>query len=333
VKLLKVKNGLLEAENFFLVSSFSDFAGSTHVSRDIATGKMRIMSNDKIERPFVYNEFVIEVEKENFLNLEINDYSMIYLGDENHNFGIKDQDDVTSQNRYWKILKQDNYIQAFSSPDGINYINIGGMEYLDSITKQGFMKYTAEDFILNNYKVYSSPYVTIQNFPENTLCEMYDLNNNLIKSRTFDSAMECKVYLDSNSISSYFKFKDINNNVLYTSEAMDLGYGDTWVFSPYNFEIIYLGNVVTNVNPSLLQDLDEVIALKNTGTTDYFNITIGTQTSGNDLIQLSLDGITFTDTLTLDIAQNEIRDIGVRIIKNVDNNSFKIRDFELVINE
>ncbi len=41
MKLIKVKDGLLEVENFFLTSSFSDFAGSANVSRDIGTGKRK----------------------------------------------------------------------------------------------------------------------------------------------------------------------------------------------------------------------------------------------------------------------------------------------------
>ncbi len=86
---------------------------------------------------------------------------------------------------------------------------MGGMEFAESLTKQGFMKYSDEDFILNNYKVYANPHVTIQNFPENTLCELYDLDNNLIKTRLFNSDMECKVFIDSN-MRGYFTFKDMD---------------------------------------------------------------------------------------------------------------------------
>ncbi|EQB3101449.1 hypothetical protein ACYIU4_002812 [Clostridium botulinum] len=332
MKLIKVKDGLLEVENFFLASSFSDFAGESNVTRDIKTGKLKLISNNKIERRFDYNEFVIELEKENFKDMDDYDYSMIYLGNNEYTFGIKDEE-LENQNRYWKILKQDNYIQAYSSNDGVNYKNIGGMKFDEVITKQGFMKYSDEDFILNNYKVYKNPYVTIQNFPKNTICELYDLQGNLLKTRIFDERLECKVFIDGNII-GYFIFKDEENNEIYTTNHLSLKYGDVYVCSPYNFEIIYHGNVVTNTNPALLQDLEELITIKNIGDKAYTNIKIGTQTNSNDLIQLSYDSENYLDYLTIDsIKQGESKDVFVRIIKNAENHNFNVRDFQLVINE
>ncbi|MGY0372463.1 hypothetical protein [Clostridium sp. JNZ J1-5] len=331
MKLLKVKDGLLEVENFFLASSFCDFAGGSNVTRDISTGKLKLISNNKIERKFDYNEFVIEIEKENFIDMRIDDYSILYLGNENYTFGIRDKEQ-NKQNKYWKILRQNNHIQAYISADGVNYTNIGGMEFAEPLTKQGFMKYSDEDFILNNYKVYTNPYITIQNFPEGTICEIYDIENNLIKTRVFNADLDCKVFIDC-KMSGYFTFKDVEGNLIYTTGVIQLGYGDVWVFSPYNFEIIYHGNVVTNVNPTLLQDLEEMVTIKNIGDKDYTNITIGTQTSSNDLIQLSLDGVTYSDTVTIDMAQNQQKNIYVKIVKNAENHSFSVRDFQLTINE
>ncbi|MPQ32432.1 hypothetical protein E4V42_13420 [Clostridium estertheticum] len=331
MKLIKVKNGLLEAENYFLVSSFSDFAGSTNITRDITTGRLKLISNNKIERKFEYKEFVIELEKENFKTMDIDDYSMIYLGNKDYSFGIKDTK-ADTQNKFWKILKQDNYIQAYSSKDGVNYTNIGGMEFSDSLTKQGFTKKNTEDFILNNYKVYASPYVTLQNVPEGFTVEFYNSKDELVLTRLFDAMMECKVFLDA-KIQGYFIIKDLDNKEYYKSELLDLGYGDIYVLSPYNFEIIYLGNVINNIDSALLQDLEELITIKNIGNKDYMNINIGTQTSSNDLIQLSLDNITYTDNITLDIVQSTQKDIYVKIIKNADNHSFNVRDFQLIVNE
>lgn len=233
MKLIKVKDGLLEAENFFLASSFSDFAGSANTTRDIKTGKLKLTSNNKIERKFDYSEFVIELEKENFKSMNDYDYSMLYLGNSDYTFGIKDKE-LNDQNKYWKILKTDNYIQAYISKEGKEYTNIGGMEFSEPITKQGFMKYSNENFILNNYKVYANPYVTIQNFLENTICELYDLEGNLLKTRVFGENLDCKVFLEGN-MEGYFTFKDQEGNEIYTSTHLHLQYGDIYVFSPYNF--------------------------------------------------------------------------------------------------
>lgn len=328
MKLIKVKDGLLEAENFFLTSSFSDFAGNANVVRDVSTGKVKLISNNKIERDFNYDEFVIEVKKENWGKYQPNDCSKCYVGTTNGIYGIKD--DIQGEHQYWKLLKQEGYIQAYSSDDGINYTNIGGMNLIDEIIKQGFEKYSNEDFVLDNYKVYASPYVTLENFPENTVCELYDSNNNLLKSRLFDSNLECKVFLDSN-IQGYFIFKDSSGNQIYKSDLLDLKYGDIYVFSQYELEIIYNGVVVTNTSPAVLKDLDESITIKNTDTVDYTGLNIGIQTASDDLIQLSLDGTTYSDTISLDLAQGESKNIFVKITKNVDNHNFQVRDFQLII--
>lgn len=333
MKLIKVKDGLIEVENFFLTSNFSDFAGSSNVTRDISTGKLKLVSNNKIERRFEYNEFVIELEKENFNDIDEHDYSMIYLGNVDYTFGIRDGF-KTEQNKFWKILRQDNYIQAYASSDGINYKNIGGMKFDEAITKQGFEKYSKEDFILNNYKVYASPYVTIQNFDEGTICELYDKEGNLLKTREFNSDLECKVFLNSNNIEGYFLFKNAEGNLIYSTDVINLQYGDVWVLSPYNFEIIYNGSVVTNVNAALLQDLEETITIKNIDTKNYTSIAIGTETSSNDLIELSLDNETYTDTIFIDnFLANEEKTIYVKITKNAENHNFCVRDFQLVINQ
>ncbi|MBV4417287.1 hypothetical protein [Clostridium tyrobutyricum] len=331
MKLIKVKDGLLEVENFFLTSSFSDFAGSANVSRDIGTGKVNLISNSKIERNFTFSEFVIEIEKENFDSMGEDDYAAIYFDNEKYAFGIKDKKQ-DEQHKFWKILKQDNYIQAYVSDDGINYTNIGGMNFPDEILHQGFEKYSNEDFILDNYRVYASPYVTLQNFPENTTCELYDVNDNLLKTRVFDSNMECKVFLDSN-IKGYFVLKDADGNELYSSDLMDLKYGDVYVFSKYELEIIYNGLVVTNTSPGILKDLDESITIKNVDTLDYTGLNIGIETASSDLIQLSLDGETHSDTVILNLAQEQSKDIFVKITKNADNHNFSVRDFQLVISE
>ncbi|PJI07028.1 MULTISPECIES: hypothetical protein [Clostridium] len=331
MRLVKVKDGLLEVENFFLTSFFSDFAGSANVTRDIRTGKLKLISNNKIERNFNYNEFVIEVEKENFNDMSQDDYAALYLGSDKYNFGIKDIV-KTEQHKFWKVLKQDNYVQAYVSDDGINYTNIGGMNFTDAILNQGFQKYSNEDFILDNYKVYANPYVTIDHFPENTSCELYDSKDNLIKTRLFDGNFECKMFLDGN-IQGYFLFKDSTGSKIYKSDLLNLKYGDAYVFSKYELEVIYNGLIVTDVDPGVLKDLDESISIKNIDTVDYKGLTISTETSSNDNIQLSLDGTTYSDKIKLDLDHGQSKNIFVKITKSADNHNFSARDFQLIIEE
>lgn len=332
MEILKVKNGLLEAENYFLASSFGDFAGSATVTRDLSTGKLQLISNDmRIERKFNFNDFVIEIEKANFETMVKGDYSMLYLGNDNYTFGIKDAL-LEQQNKYWKILRENDYIQAYTSLDGVNYTNIGGMNLAEPLTKQGFQKSNTNPFILDSYKLYSGPYLTIQNFPEGTTCELYDSNNNLLKTKTFDSKMECKIYLDYNNLNGHLRFKDPNESTIFTTGNFTFSYGDVWIISPYNFEIQYIGTSINNVTPAILQDLDEVITIKNLDNIEYTGINIGTQTNSDDLIEISLDGLTYSSTLILDFEIYEIKQIYVKITKNISSTNFSVRDFQLVIN-
>lgn len=331
MKLIQVKNGLLEAENFFLTSNFNDFAGSANVTRDISTGKFKLISNNKIERNFNYNEFVLEIEKENFNLMGLKDNCIMYLGNDNYTFGMRERK-IEEQHKFWKLSKQNNYIQSYVSDDGINYTNIDGMSFDEEISYQGFKKNSNEDFILNNYKLYANPYVTIQNFPEGTICELYDESDILLKTRTFNSDFECKVFLDS-KINGYFVFKDSENNIIYQSELLNLNYGDAYILSPYELEIIYNGLIVNNTNPGVLKDLNESITIRNMDSIDYIGLNIGIQSDTDDLIQLSLDDITYTDTINFDLLQNSNKDIFVKIIRSENNHNFYARDFQLIISE
>lgn len=329
MNLIKVKDGLLETENFFLVSSFADFAGSSNVSRDISTGKLKLVSNNKIERSFNYNEFVIEVDKQNFKAIGEDEYMSFYLSSASYAFGIKEAN-VSTQHEFLKLIKQDNYIQAYTSDDGVNYQNIGGMQLDESIVKQGFAKNSNEDFILNEYKVYSCPYITIQNFPEGTTCELYDSKNTLLRTRSFDDNLECKVFIDGN-MQGYFIFKDSSQNVIYKSDTLSLNYGDTYVFSSYDLEIIYNGTAVNNQG-ALLDDLEETITIKNTSNTAYADLKLAIETSSNDLIQISLDGTNYADSATIsNLEASGQTTIYLKITRNADNHNFAVRDFQLVI--
>ncbi|MHB9924559.1 hypothetical protein [Clostridium botulinum] len=333
--LLKISDGLLEVDNFYLTSSFSDFVGSSLVNRDVGTGKIKLLSNSIIERKFNYNEFVIDFHKSNFKNMEIGDYAMIYLGNKEYTFGIKDEkkkEKVDEQNEYWRILKRDNYVQAYSSADGINYKNIGGVEYSESITKQGFQKYCDEDLTLNEYKVYKNPYVTILNYNEDYMCELYDKYNNLIQVRKFNSDMECKFFIEYIFI-GYIIIKDLDENIVFQSDLMKFSFGDVYINSPYNFEIRYNNKVVTDKQYGILESYKEVITIKNKDTKDYKDIVISTESISNDLIELSLDDKSYNKELKIENFQSqEAKEIYIRITRKDSDTNYYIRNFQLLVN-
>lgn len=327
MKLIKVKNGLLEAENFFLVSSFSDFAGSTNITRNINSGNLQLITNNQIERKFTYGAFVIELKKQNWDVVSGKDYCACYVGNDECIYGIRD--DISGINKYWKITCSDNYIQVFASNDKINWRNLGGTNINGTITKQGFIKDSNNPFVLEDYKVYENPFITIQNFPEGTIAILQDKDGNELKRRVFDSDMQVQIFLDS-CMSGKLVFTDASDNIIYSSDIIDFIYGDLFVFNSYELEIIYKGIVV--LEETEIDSLLEKISIKNVGTKNYTNLTIGTQDNSNNTIKLSFDGINYYDKLTvLNIDPLEQIDIYVEIIRNPDNHGFQVGNFQLNI--
>lgn len=329
MSLIKVSSGLLEVENFYLISPFQDFLGLGTTHRD--NTNFYIDDNVKIERNLNYSEFVIEIKKQNFTNLTKKDSFIFYVAKDVDMYGIEDEIKA-GQSQYHKIIYNDKYLQCYISNDRKNWTNVGGLQ-LDSINKQGFKKDSEQSFILNEYKVYTNPYVTIQNLDQNSKVEFYDINNNLIKTRLFDENKICQIYLDY-CMTGYFKIYDINNNLINTSQNLNLEYGDIYYYSLYEIELELIYNsVVLNENPTYLQEKYDVVNLKNISVDKtYENLLISTQTSYDDTIELSLDNITFTNTVAITtIASNQQIPIYIKIIKGATNLNFLVRNFEFKV--
>lgn len=331
MNLVKVKSGLLEVENFYLTSDFCDYVGKAMATKDIAKGTVHLLSNNKIERRFNYENFVIDLEKENFKNMTLDDRCMIYLGDEDNTFGIKDEN-KECQRAFWRIIKSNGYIQAYSSEDGFSYENIGGMAYRGRITKQGFSKFSDKPFILKNYNVYSDAFLTLLNFPKGTIVELNDMIGNLISTREFNDNMECRIFLENQLVGSLV-FKNTQGEIIYESDILKFTFGDIYIYSPYDFEISYKGKIVTNSDPATLKDYVELIQIKNIGT-KVNNIELTTETSYDDTIELSLDNLNFSKVISISsIDSLEIKNIYVKITKTNASQSVVLRDFQLVINQ
>ncbi|PJI07031.1 MULTISPECIES: hypothetical protein [Clostridium] len=326
MKLLKIEDGKIDG-NFYLTSDFTDFLGSANVKRDTVNNTVSLISNTNIERKFNFDEFVIEIKKQNWGEYEDNDFNECYVGTDNGIYGIIDDKD--GEESYWKLLVQEGYIQVYSSDDGISWTNCNGVKLPDKITRQGFKKQGAKDFVLQDYNVYKNPYVTIFNFPKGTTAVLQDKDGNEIKREIFDDSMQVQIYLDS-CMQGKLSFLDSSKVVIYTTDIINLQYGDVYCFSKYDLEVIYKGKVVSN--PEMLDSLYEKISITNIGSSAYSDIKVGIDNYGNDLIQLSLDKAIFLDTITINnIQPNESIDIYIKITKLIDNYNYTARNFQLII--
>lgn len=329
MKLLKVEDGKREVDNFYLISDFADYAGSSNITRDIVNSTVSLISNTKIERAFSYEEFVVEIKKQNWGQYKPNDYNECYVGATSGIYGIKD--DAQGEHPYWRLLRQDGYIQVYCSDDGKLWNNLGGDIITEAIVKQGFQKRGDSPFVLERYTVYKRAIITLLNFPENTLAILQDEEGNEVRRRLFDADLKCEMYID-NCMKGKFIFTNPIGGIVFTSPLMDLQFGDTYILSPYELEVIYHNQAV--INPTMLDSLCEAITLKNVSSTSetYKNLTISTKDESEDLIQLSFNGTDFSDTLAIsELKPEQEVVIYVRIYKSIDNHNFQVRDFQLVV--
>ncbi|MFL0197263.1 hypothetical protein ACJDU8_17110 [Clostridium sp. WILCCON 0269] len=331
MKLIKVEDGRLEIGNFYITSDMADYVGSATLTRDTTNNTISLVSDDYIERKFEQQNFVIEIEKQNWAYYSPNDYMEVYIGGDSEICGIRD--DISGQSNCWKIVVEDGYIQVYYSNDCKNWFNAGGDKLIDSITRQGFKKKSDSSypFTLQDYRIYKNSYITIQNLPENTVAILQDSEGNELKRRTFDENLQTQIILDYCVPNGKLIFLDPQGNTIYSIDNLDINYGDVFVLSPYDLEILYKGIVV--VNPTLLDSFCEKVSIKNISTADtYNNLSISTTDDSDDLVQLSLDGQNFINTLAItSIAPNQTIDVYVKIIKSVNDSSYTVREFQLSI--
>jgi hypothetical protein len=330
MQLLKVKNGLLEKDNFYMTSSFEDFLGTSTTHRD--GDSFFIDGNETIERLFPYQNFLLELKKENWNPIEDDDRILFYVSDSVDLYGIvEDNQGGTEQTPYLRIVVIDGYIQTYASLDGITWENIGGADlYGKVISKQGFKKDSSKSFKMLDYHVYSSPFLTIQNFPENYKAELYDTANTLLKERLFDSNSECQIYLDYN-LEGYFKIYDPNGIEVFTSSIMQFSQGDIFVACEFELELIYKEVVLPKdeITEMGTYGSGQRVTLRNISTSStYTNLLISTEIESTDTIELSFDNINYSPTLTVpSLAPNGEVDIYVMITRGDGTTSFVTREF------
>jgi hypothetical protein len=329
MQLLKVKNGLLEKDNFYMTSSFEDFLGTSTTHRD--GDSFFIDGSETIERMFPYQNFLLEVKKENWNPIDDNDRIAVYVSDTVDQFGIVENGEGSEQTPYLRIVVIDGYIQTYASLDGVDWENIGGADlYGKTIVKQGFKKDSPKPFRMLDYHVYSSPYLTVQNFPEGYKAELYDTTDTLIKERLFDNNSECQIFLDYN-LKGYFKIYDLNETEVYTSAPMDFSQGDVFVACEFELELIYKEAVLPKdeVTEMGTYGSGQRVTLHNISTTQtYTDLTISTEIEGNDIIELSFDNITYSPTLNVSsLAPDGEVDIYVMITRGDGTSSFVTREF------
>jgi len=340
MSLIKIKNGLLEQDNFYMTSPFSDFLGVGTTYRDSNFFYIR-KSEDRIERLIDYPRYMVIIEKENWGDTAAEgDEFLFYISDTTDMYGIQDRvGAIDVQHTYHKIIYSDTYVQCYVSDDKLVWDNVGGTNLYTTLPKyQGFMKKSDEDLKLIDYKVYSSPFLTVYNYPQDFTLQVYHNDNKLYKERLFDGKETAEVFLDYPIEQGYLKILDVDKKLVYTSDFLNINYGDSYLNSTYDLQLEYKG-VLLPEGESTEFDIGSpvysyVTLVNDSPTKSYTSLTISTETDTPDTILLSLDGITYTPTVLIPLLDIDSKvDIYISVTRGSSvSSSYTLGDFVFKVN-
>lgn len=329
MKIKKIEEGLLEHYNYFLHMPLTDIVGNGRMSRD---EKEVVVHGGRVERPFNYEEFVIIVNKEN-ANLSEQDSIRMYTRIDGRMYGIDENGKSNyNQSDTWKIIRYEDYIQAYAKKDG-QWENIGGTSSSLPIAHQGFEVNGESPLTIKDYKVYSSPYITLYDVPEGYSANVVGLGGEeLLEKRfaTIEGLIELYVI---DPVEGMLVLYDTEGEIALKTELMPFKYGDKFSIIPHDLELRYRGRVL-DYKPTRLEKRRELVYLYNTSDIQtYDRIVVSVFNPNVDNIEISLDNENFGNEVYIqEIKPNHQREIFIRI-KRQEGNSFRMRKFALEIDE
>lgn len=326
--LIKSESGVLEEDNFLLYSPVDNFTRIGHFSRNHNTFTL---SEGTIERHFKYNDFVLEIKRTPAHNLEQFDRQSMYCMSKDYTSGIEVKSGDTSDFTYWKIISHQEYLQAYKSTDGKSWYNIGGMPFTHNLF-QGFETEGQHPLILESYKVYKSPYLTIQNFPDDTLVRLTDEYGNILTEAVFDYTQEVSLYLDY-CVRGRLLFFDESGNQILNSGILNFNYGDVYQNTPYNIQLRYQGAIL-GWNPTSLKAYTELVEVINLSADVYNNIPVSVvkPLDNIDDIKISLDNINFSTSVIIPkLTSDDPKQIYISIKPSNINHVFSTNQFDLEV--
>jgi hypothetical protein len=330
MKLVKMKSGLLEYDNFYLTSDFGDFLGTDGSNRDGET--LEITTTERIERRFDYQSFLVQIEKEDWTDMLEEDRSIFYVSDGVDEYGLVEVYEE-DQNAFQKLIMSEGFLQCYSSKDGKEWENEGGIDFKGrTVSKQGFRKSGLKTYKLKDYAVYSEAHVTVQNFPEGYKAVLKDSNGSVIRERLFGGDMQSKVFLDNNMRGS-IEVYDADNTLVLSTGVTELNFGDVFIMSDYELELLYRGQPVEQEDTTQIA-MNEIVTIKNVSTSEtYSNLTVLAEIDSNDIVEFSLDGINYGTSATIaTLAPGEAVDLYISISRGEGNEgTFTYKDFLLKI--
>lgn len=304
MKLLKTASGLLEVENFFFTSPMTDFIGENQFTRDsesftLISGNIERLVNE-------FENFSIHVDVDIHLT-QPTETASFYLRENTTKYGIV-ADSSTSQT--WVLNKLGNLISAEIYEDDF----VDGWDYYGAPQTQGFeiqKQPNSESYLkLLSYKMYKSPFITIDGLYHNDVVKLYNDSGTLISENEVSNQGFVEIKIPQEG--SY----TIEVVGVYTTDLILIAPGDTFCLTTVDVSLIYNG-VELDYTHTHLNSRTEKLLLVNNSNHSVSNLHFSIVNYGNHIIQLSQDFENFSENLIIDVLQPlEQKDLWVKIERN-----------------
>lgn len=333
MELRKIEDGKIEINNYFLETPIGDFLGEFRGSK--SDGQFKLFEG-RVERPFPYKDYVVLVKKKPSKLLYGQELTM-YTRIGGRVYGLSESGDVDQEevNSHWKLINYDGFVQGYMRDENLVWHNMGGADVEGAAEFQGFEAIGGAELIIEDYEVYSSPYIYIFDVPIDYSAEAVDIEGNVIyeKRHSGDTGM-IKLYVDDSRTAAIVLYDDSGSEVTRT-ELMSLKYGDKFLLSDHNLVLKYKGQVLDH-NPTRLRDRVDLVELANLSdinTESRILITVDNQ--NDDEVYISFDGEDYARELRLpELEPNSQQEIYIKIVRERGvNNPFLMRKFSLEIDE
>lgn len=311
--LVKCIDGIIEEENFYLTYATDFLRGNNeyYIKDNIFT-----IISGTIERNLLYKEFIIELKSKYKPNNS--DSIFFYVKDINkQRIGILknlDNEELNTEYTFLKIISYKGFLQVYSSTDSISWCNLGGCKLKNSIAVQGFELKGNTPFLLEAYKIYTNPYLNIYNYPRGYKTNLLNENDDILYTGVFNNLKQCSIFLE-HCFKGKIQIFNTENNLVHQTELININYGDEYNLFPYDIELYYENSKVQS-SETLLNNSSDKIIIKNVSNEAYSNlkISITNEINNTDKIQVSIDNINFSDSITIDTLEaNQSKEIYICI--------------------
>lgn len=300
--LIQQGRGRVDQEDYFLTGSMTDFLGGGVCSRK---DHLFELQRGEIKRRFSYPDFAAVLKLEAATGETGSRH--FFVETDRNKIGIGEDAAMRSE-AYWRITCSDGFVQVFRSADGKEWSNEGGCDLEDGeiISFLGFSVDGDATLRFSSCACYSSPFLLVHNFPEDFIVKLFSEDGTLLKTEPFGAGMTARIVLE-HPVTGKLSIRNPAGEVLQETGVTAFEPGDEWLWTEYQIELRYSGDVLGYGPTTLAQQSIHKMTLKNASDTALYRLQLRLAGADAGKVSLSLDGEDYVAALQVDelLAQAE----------------------------